>query len=46
MQKTHPRSGAKLPRSYGSFILLTTVILVLFVVFGKSPWTSQPSGST
>ncbi|HET6202259.1 MAG TPA: ATP-dependent zinc metalloprotease FtsH [Planctomycetota bacterium] len=41
MKKTNTKSGPRLPRSYGSFILLTTLLLVLFVIFGKSPWTGE-----
>ncbi|MCI0585725.1 MAG: ATP-dependent zinc metalloprotease FtsH [Planctomycetes bacterium] len=41
MQKTNTKPGSRLPRSYGSFILLTTLLLVLFVAFGKNPWAAE-----
>jgi cell division protease FtsH len=41
VQKTNTKPGSRLPRSYGSFILLTTLLLVLFVAFGKNPWAAE-----
>jgi cell division protease FtsH len=45
LQRTDTRTGARRPRSFGSFLLVVLVLLVLFWVLGKGPFGAEEEKS-